>query len=107
VSELGLDPTRPPGGDTITTAPGEPGLVHTTVEILDGAPVLEVAHSAHGCWHLGGHSDATPPEPSTPAAASWAHLVERDPSLAQVAGLPRGWTARRGSPAGCWHRSPT
>ena len=104
-------------GATSTAAPSEPGLlVQTTVEVLDGGPILEVAHTTHGCWHLTGHAHpthhgdrpvTTRPGSTIPAAASWALLVVRDPSLSQVAGLPPGWTARRDSPSSSWRRSPS
>jgi hypothetical protein len=102
-------------GDTAPATRDRPGLVQTTVEVLDGEPVLVVAHTAHGCWHLSGHShlahvgylgSAARPGSTVPAAGSWAPLITRDPSLAQVADLPRGWSARRDSPTGSWRRSP-
>lgn len=102
---------------TASAAPAQPGLVQTTVDVLDGAPVVAVAHTASGCWQLRG-----PDEPrdsaaedgdriwtrtsTTPAVASWAHLAARDPSLNQLTGLPRGWAARRDSSVSPWHRSP-
>lgn len=102
---------------TASATPARPGLVQTTVEVLDGAPVLDVAHTTSGCWQLRGpdqHREATanhgatvwPHTSMTPAVASWKHLTACDPSLNQLPGLPRGWTARRDSPTSPWHRSP-
>ena len=93
-----VDPASRATGAISTAVPDEPGLlVQTTVEVLDGGPILEVAHTTRGCWHLcglahltrhGARDTSTRPGSTIPAVASWALLEARDPSLAQVAGLP-------------------
>lgn len=97
--------------DAGSVSPATPGLVATTLDVLDDAPVLAVLHSTSGCWELRGARGQTGRGTGelgsvTPAVASWTEMVERDPSLGQVTGLPPGWVARRDSPTRPWRRSP-
>ena len=78
--------------------------VITTRHVLEGAPILLVAHDEEdGGWqfHTGG--------PAIEADARVVGLREiwvLDPSVAEVADLPLGWQAWRNTPAGPWRRKP-
>ena len=85
--------TDPPNLATFTTR----DIVH------DGKPVLLVVHDADdGAWQF------LPDRPVREADAlivSLQGMVQRDPSLAELANLPRGWQARRQGPGAPWRRS--
>ena len=69
--------------------------------VLEGRmPALQVVHTADGDWLVAdGENDPNDPE-GCEAAHLW-HVLERDPSLDELASLPPGFVAdrdRRGEP---------
>lgn len=77
--------------------------------LVEGWPVLLVAHDETGIWHL--MSDL--PAVSRPSGAvspthemTWASLIAADPTLRELEGLPRGWMASRTHPHRPWQRQP-
>ena len=68
--------------------------------VFDGSkPVLLVSRE-DGDWQLlcgGGHDAA-----ELPRVVGLNHLLVRDPSLHEVAGLPVGWEAERSQPGEPW-----
>jgi hypothetical protein len=69
----------------------------------DSRPVLLVSR-AGGDWQLlcGQEHDSD----EVPQVVGLNHLVERDPSLADVRDLPDDWEAERSDPASPWRRMP-
>jgi len=68
----------------------------------DGSPVLMVSHDGDGDWQFlcgGQHEEGGGDEIRL---VCLEHIVERDPSVNQVAGLCRHWTAERDSAADAW-----
>jgi hypothetical protein len=79
--------------------------VITLWPILNGLePIRHVTHDSddHG-WQFLGLGDA---EIETSAVVSLRHIVEKDPSVRDLADLPPGWHAWRGSIAEPWIREP-
>jgi hypothetical protein len=72
----------------------------TTVRVLDGShPIREVYHGHDGEWQfMCGTTNAT----EDARLECMGCMFERDPSLRQVANLPRGWVAYRESPTEAW-----
>lgn len=76
--------------------------------VVHGWPVLVVVHDARGDWHL--LADHPELSAGTPTEAGpevgLGDLARRDPRLAEVVSLPRGWIATRSTPARAWTRRP-
>ncbi|WP_426503333.1 suppressor of fused domain protein [Dactylosporangium sp. McL0621] len=70
-------------------------------EVFEGRePVLYVSHDADdGLWQLIG---ATGVDPATARVAHLHHVVDEDPTLLDVLGLPPGDSARRTGPGAPW-----
>lgn len=64
-------------------------------------PVLQVAHDTNGDWQF---LDATSDDLGEPVLVCLGCIFERDPSLAEIADLPRGWNAFREHPGAQWER---
>lgn len=61
-----------------------------------------VAHDlSDGAWQMVGDTGA---ESGGPELACLHHMIERDPTLLEIADLPKGWAAERSSPDQPWHR---
>lgn len=74
----------------------------TTRQVLEGvSPVLEVYHDHDGDWQFlcGGT-----PETSDLKLVCLGCMVERDPTLLQLADMPPGWSATRATPTEGWSR---
>jgi len=70
----------------------------------DSHPVLLVVHAADGEWMFlcgGEHSD----DADQYQVAGIGHLVDRDPSLAELLDLPAGHAAERTAPGGYWDKT--
>jgi hypothetical protein len=68
-----------------------------------GHPIVFVSHEeADAAWELMGPED---PRPEQRVVLCLQHLVERDPSLRELADLPLGWRAERASPRKPWKRT--
>lgn len=78
----------------------------TTVPVLEGdAPILLVSHDADdGMWQI---LCGTTNEPADGRLSCLGCLLELDPTLAQIADLPRGWEAFREAVGGPWSREPS
>lgn len=76
--------------------------------VVHGWPVRVVVHDARGDWHLLAdhpeHSTAVPTDAGP--GAGLADLARRDPSLAELERLPRGWIATRAAAHHTWTRRP-
>jgi hypothetical protein len=79
--------------------------VFTTQPVLDGAPVRDVYHDHDGGWQV---LCGTTLDTEDARIVHFGHLVERIPSLASLADLPRGWWAGRCEDPDHdeWHRRP-
>lgn len=64
-------------------------------------PVLQVTHDTNGDWQF---LDATSDDLGEPVLVCLGCIFERDTSLAEIAGLPRGWSAFREHPGAQWER---
>src|SRR5690349_16510246 len=85
--------------------PGELGAVIQRT-VLDGVlPARYVAHAADNSW-LVGDSINDPNEEGAAVAAHIRHVVDRDPSLEQLATLPPGFQALRKSLDDPWEIEP-
>lgn len=73
----------------------------TTRVAHDHYPVLQVAHDHNGDWQF---LDATTDDPGEPVMFCLGCVFERDPTLAEIADLPRGWGAFREQPGAAWER---
>jgi len=87
-----------PFADSINTA-----TITTRQVLLDGHPVLFVSHDSDGNWQIlcGTTTDAT-----DALVISLGEALQRDRSIASLADMPRGWSARRRSPEDPWTREP-
>lgn len=77
--------------------------VFTMRQVLEGSePILLVSHDAddHG-WQFIGKSDASVADAKV---VSLEEIVRRDPTVLEVADLPRGWQAVREKAGGEWSR---
>jgi hypothetical protein len=85
-----------PFADAVNTAS------FTTRQVLDGLnPVVEVYHDHDGDWQfLCGTTTAV----ADLKLVCMGCMLERDPSLAELADLPRGWSAIRDDPQSDWKR---
>lgn len=70
--------------------------------VFDGKPILYVSHDAddHG-WQL---LDGRPVDMANAAVVGLGNIVDKDPSLLELADLPPGWIATRESRDGTWRR---
>ena len=67
-------------------------------------PARVVVHDADGDWAIGdGVND--PNLPGAVVATHIHHIVERDPSVGELASMPPGWKAERDEPGEKWRRS--
>jgi hypothetical protein len=76
----------------------------TTRQVLrDGHPVLFVSHDSDGTWQIlcGTTTDAT-----DALVISLGEALQHDRSIASLADMPRGWSARRRAPEDSWTREP-
>lgn len=73
-----------------------------TRHVVDGSlPILEVYHDHDGEWQfMCGTTNAT----SDAKLVCLGCVIERDPSLSQLADMPAGWLAHRESPEHPWSR---
>lgn len=67
----------------------------------EGHVVRLVSHDADGDWQF---LDATTDEPGECVMLCLGCVFERDPTLAQIADLPRGWSAFRAEAGAPWER---
>ena len=66
-----------------------------------GEPILVVAHEPDdGAWQFIGYEY----DPNDLVVVCLEHAVEIDPSVNQLADLPRGWGAERVEPGASWRR---
>lgn len=84
------------------------GLVITTRQVMEqGWPLLLVTHDAEepGGWQfLNGSGDTD--DPANGIHVHVEHVIERDPSVTELADLPPGWRAWRESEDAPWVREP-
>lgn len=73
----------------------------TAQVVRQGVPVLQVVHDWDGDWQFL-HSSTE--EPGECLLACMGCMVERDPSLRELADLPLGWSASRAQPGAAWQR---
>jgi hypothetical protein len=73
--------------------------------VNNGRPILLVAHDADdGCWQFLDGSENL--KIADGMLVTLADMVQRDPSLADVADLPLGWMAWREEAGAEWQRMP-
>lgn len=74
----------------------------TCRSVLDGAPVLIVTHyDDDDSWAF---LDGQAHDPSAALLVAMKTIVERHPSIVEIADLPPGWTAARRAPDEPWVR---
>lgn len=78
---------------------------YTTVKVLDeGHPILLVTHDEDdGAWQF---LCGTTNEPTDGRIVGLDCIVQKDPSVLELADLPLGWRASRESPEDPWQREP-
>lgn len=77
----------------------------TLKRILSGASIVRMAvHSPSGEWQI---LDGEQVEQKDAAIVGLSEIVEHDPSLVQLASLPRGWEAFREQPGTPWFVRPS
>lgn len=78
---------------------------YTTRKVLDdGHPILLVTHDEDdGAWQF---LCGTTNEAADARIVGLDTIVQKDPSVIELADLPLGWRAWRDSPRGPWHRAP-
>jgi hypothetical protein len=83
------------------------GLVITTRQVMyDGCPILLVTHDNEepkGWQFLHGSGDTD--DVADGIAVHVEHLLDRHPSIVELADLPLGWRAWRDSEGAPWHRA--
>jgi hypothetical protein len=80
---------------------GKNRAVFTTKPVLDGHPILLVSHDREGDWQF---LCGTTNRAEDAKIVSLGCIFERDGTLAEVAGLPEGWTAYRRVKGAAWGR---
>ena len=84
------------------------GLVITTRQVMaQGWPILLVTHDAEepqGWQFLDGRGATC--DPSSGIPVHMEHVLERDPSVLELADLPPGWRAWREAEDAAWARAP-
>jgi hypothetical protein len=78
-------------------------LVFATQGVADGALATTVSHDADGAWQF---LDGDVGEDDEPALLHREHLLDADPSLAEVLDIPAGSRAERDTPTSPWVRLP-
>ena len=80
--------------------------VYTTKGILNGEePILYVYHDQDdGAWQFHGPSES---EAESAALVCFHHIVDKDPSIKELADLPPGWRAVREKVLDTWRRELT
>lgn len=74
------------------------------VSVLEGsAPALQVVHFVDGTWGVA--DGVTIPDDRSLVATHLWHILDRDPTLHELASLPPGYQADRDSPSDAWVRS--
>jgi Domain of unknown function (DUF4262) len=80
----------------------EDSRVFTTKQIVAGeSAILHAFHDSDGGWSF---TDGGPLTRDDIELVHFAHLVGADPSLADLADMPRGWQASRVGPTAQWQR---
>jgi hypothetical protein len=74
----------------------------TTVRVFDGKLVVFVAHDTDGTWQF---IDSEPWVQADIKLVHLGHVIDQDPSLRELAGLPAGWEATRTEAGGTWSRN--
>jgi hypothetical protein len=76
----------------------------TTRQVLhEGRPVLFVSHDSDGTWQI---LCGTTIDKEDALVISLWEALQSDRSIASLADMPRGWSARRRSPEDSWIREP-
>jgi hypothetical protein len=77
--------------------------VLTVWAVLDGSePILRVCHDAQdGAWQF---LNGGPVSEEDAAVVGLGEMLERDPSLRELADLPEGWIAERADVCSPWMR---
>lgn len=74
----------------------------TTKQVLEGSlPIIEVYHEHDGCWQF--LCGTTPAEEDIKVVCLGC-MIDLDPTLVELADMPRGWSAGRESPDHPWSR---
>ena len=98
-------PPNPPRGPRAWPFPdGRDAPVLTLSRIVDawpGEPVRVVARDADGDWQF---LDGNPIDQEEATITELGEVIDRDPTLLEVADLPMGWEARRAGPGEPWTR---
>ncbi|HUH07884.1 MAG TPA: hypothetical protein VML96_08755 [Egibacteraceae bacterium] len=82
--------------------PPELGAVVARTVISGELPAREVAHAPDGSW-LVGDGVTDPNQPAAVVVTHMSHVVERNSSVAELAGLPPGHIANRLGPGRPWN----
>lgn len=85
-----------PFADPVST-----GAFCTALVAREHYPALRVVHDHDGDWQF---LDATTDDPGEPVLLCLGCVFESDPTLAEIADLPRGWAACREQPGAAWER---
>jgi hypothetical protein len=84
------------------------GLVITTRQVMEhGWPILLVTHDdqePRGWQFVNGRGDTDDPTTGIPVHVE--HVIERDPTVEELADLPPGWRAWRATESDAWIREP-
>ena len=84
------------------------GIVIATRQVMEqGWPILLVTHDAdepRGGQFVNGRGDTE--DRANGVSVHAMHVIERDPSVAELADLPPGWRAWRDSEDQPWIRTP-
>jgi hypothetical protein len=90
----------------MATALGPSNLaVYVCDHVFDKSrPVLFVSRAGGDWQFLCGENH---PEGAIPHVVGLGHLVDRDPTLLELARLPEGWEAERASVDEAWRESPS
>jgi len=75
----------------------------TQVTVVEGADVLHVCHDEDGAWQA---LDGGPARTDQAKLVSLGWLIQRDPTLRELAALPCGWSATRLDVTSPWRWAP-
>ena len=81
---------------------GKNRMCFTTERVREGSPVLLVSHDKDGDWQF---LCGTTNDPREGALVRLGNMLANDNTLAEIADLPEGWTARRTGLGAKWHRA--
>lgn len=81
--------------------PPDLGVFVTAQVFEQGLPVLWVVHDKDGDWAFGHRDDF---DPGTTSLVHLSHIVADHPDVANVSGLPPGWSAERAEVGAAWLR---